>query len=145
MLFTKHSKSDQVEENEVEMTHMEKWKLHTTFWFQISEEEIPHTRTRSGRPTWEDNINLELKEIMCEYVDWIQLVEDKVRWRVLETAEMRDLRFSRCNYEDCCLVGYDVLWSGTSLPMFPENRDSAFHRNIGKNLSDSTALHHRRH
>jgi hypothetical protein len=47
-----------------------------------------------GPPTWEDNINLEFKEIVCEYVDWIQLAEDKVRRRILEPAEMKESRGS---------------------------------------------------
>jgi hypothetical protein len=28
-------------------------------------------------------------EIVWEYVDWVQLAEDEVRWRILETAEIK--------------------------------------------------------
>lgn len=48
--------------------------------------------------TWELGVvgpRGKLKEILvvCEYsyVDWIQLAEDKVRWRILETAEMKEI------------------------------------------------------
>lgn len=32
---------------------------------------------------WEDNINTDLKETGCEYVDWIYLAQARHQWRVL--------------------------------------------------------------
>jgi hypothetical protein len=36
-----------------------------------------------GRPRrrWEDNINLDLREIGIDGANWIQLAQDRVRWR----------------------------------------------------------------
>jgi hypothetical protein len=31
---------------------------------------------------WEDNIEISVKEIMCEQVDWIHLAQDRYQWRV---------------------------------------------------------------
>jgi hypothetical protein len=43
-----------------------------------------------GRPRrrWEDNIKTDLKEVECGGVDWIELVQDGVRWRALVNAVM---------------------------------------------------------
>jgi hypothetical protein len=40
-----------------------------------------------GRPRlrWEDNIKIDLHEVGCECMDWIELVQDRDRWRVLVT------------------------------------------------------------
>jgi hypothetical protein len=43
-----------------------------------------------GRPRrrWEDNIKKDLQEVGCEGVDWIDLVQDRDRWRVLVNVVM---------------------------------------------------------
>ena len=43
-----------------------------------------------GRPRcrWEDNIKMDLLEVVCGGVDWIELVQDKDRWRALVNAVM---------------------------------------------------------
>ena len=43
-----------------------------------------------GRPRrrWEDNIKMDLKEIGCGGVDWIELIQDRNRWRALGNAVM---------------------------------------------------------
>jgi hypothetical protein len=33
-----------------------------------------------GKARWEDNIKVDLKEIRCEGVDWIQLVKERSKW-----------------------------------------------------------------
>jgi hypothetical protein len=40
------------------------------------------------RRRWEDNINLYLQEVECEGVDWIDLAQDRGRWRALVNAVM---------------------------------------------------------
>jgi hypothetical protein len=43
-------------------------------------------RKRSlGRPErrWEDNITMDVREIVCESVDWINLAEDRDQWRAV--------------------------------------------------------------
>ena len=48
-----------------------------------------------GRPScrWEDNIKMDLLEVECRSVDWIELAQDRVRWRALVNAVM-NLRVS---------------------------------------------------
>jgi len=43
-----------------------------------------------GRPRrrWEDNINLDLQEVGCGVMDWIELAQDRDRWRTLMDAVM---------------------------------------------------------
>ena len=40
------------------------------------------------RRRWEDNIKMDLQEVGCGGVDWIELVEDRDRWRALVNAVM---------------------------------------------------------
>ena len=42
-------------------------------------------RRRCG---WEDNIKLELQEVRCGDIDWIELTQDKERGRALVSAVM---------------------------------------------------------
>jgi len=48
-----------------------------------------------GRPRcrWEDNIKMDLQEVECGGMDWIELAEDRDRWRALVNAVM-NLRVS---------------------------------------------------
>ena len=49
-------------------------------------------RKRSlGRPRrrWEDNINMNLQEVGCGGLDWIDLAQDRDRWRAFVTAVMK--------------------------------------------------------
>ena len=43
-----------------------------------------------GRPSrrWEDNIKMDLQEVRCGGMDWIELTQDRERWRALVTAVM---------------------------------------------------------
>ena len=47
-----------------------------------------------GRPRlrWEDNIKMDLQEVGCGGLDWIDLAQDRDRWRALVNAVM-NLRF----------------------------------------------------
>jgi len=40
------------------------------------------------RIRWEDNIKIDLKEVGCEVMDWIELAQDRDRWRALVNAVM---------------------------------------------------------
>ena len=41
---------------------------------------------------WEDNIKTDLQEVGCEGMDWVDLAQDRDRWRALVKAGMK-LRF----------------------------------------------------
>jgi len=41
-----------------------------------------------SRRRWQDNIKMDLQEVGCEGTDWIDLVQDRDRWRVLVKAVM---------------------------------------------------------
>ena len=40
------------------------------------------------RRRWVDNIMMDLQEVGCGYVDWIELAQDTDRWRTLVSAVM---------------------------------------------------------
>ena len=48
-----------------------------------SEGKRPFARTRCR---WEDNIKMDLQEVRCGGMDWIELAQDRGRWRVLVNA-----------------------------------------------------------
>ena len=50
----------------------------------------PEGKRRLERPRrrWEDNIKMELQEVGCGGMDWIELFHDRDRWRALVNAVM---------------------------------------------------------
>jgi len=44
------------------------------------------------RRRWEDNIKMDLQEVVCGGMDWIELAQDMDRWRALVNVVM-NLRF----------------------------------------------------
>jgi hypothetical protein len=42
----------------------------------------------SPRLRWEDNIKMGLEEVVCGCVDWIELAQDRDRWRALVNGMM---------------------------------------------------------
>ena len=46
---------------------------------------------RRPRRRWENNIRMDLREVECGYVDWMDLAQDRDRWRALVSAVI-DLR-----------------------------------------------------
>jgi hypothetical protein len=50
----------------------------------------PEERRPMGRlrRRWEDTIRIDLREVGCGCVDWMELAQDKVRWRALVSAVM---------------------------------------------------------
>jgi len=45
----------------------------------------PEGKRPLGRPRrrWEDNIKMDLQEVGCGAMDWIELAQDRDRWRAL--------------------------------------------------------------
>ena len=41
-----------------------------------------------SRRRWEDNIKMDLREVGCGGVDWIELAQDRDRWRALVSGVM---------------------------------------------------------
>jgi len=52
--------------------------------------EKPEGKRPLGRPRrrWEDNIKMHLQEVGCGSVDWIELAQDRYRWRALVNQVM---------------------------------------------------------
>jgi len=52
--------------------------------------EKPEGKRPLGRPRrrWEDNIKMDLQEVGCEGMDWIELAQVRDRWRALVNAVM---------------------------------------------------------
>jgi hypothetical protein len=50
----------------------------------------PEGKRPVGRPRrrWEDNIRMNLQEVGCGGMDWIELTQDRDGWRVLVNAVM---------------------------------------------------------
>ena len=50
----------------------------------------PERKRLLGRPRrrWEDNIKVDLQEIGCVGIDWIELAQDRDRWRAFVNAVM---------------------------------------------------------
>ena len=48
----------------------------------------PEGKTPLGRPRreWEDNIKVDLQQVRCEGMDWMELAEDRNRFRALANA-----------------------------------------------------------
>jgi hypothetical protein len=70
----------------------------------------PQGKRPLGRPRrrWEDSIKVDLQEVGCVVMEWIELARDRDRWRALVNAAM-NLRFPRNagNFlTSCKLVGF---------------------------------------
>jgi hypothetical protein len=50
----------------------------------------PEGKRPIGRPRrrWEDGIRMDLREIGCRSIDWIQMAQDRDRWRSLVNTVM---------------------------------------------------------
>jgi hypothetical protein len=51
----------------------------------------PEGKTPLGRPRrrWEDSIKVDLEEVGCGGMDWIELAQNRDRWWALLNAEMK--------------------------------------------------------
>ena len=53
----------------------------------------PEVKRPLGRPrhSWEDNIKMDLQEVGGDFGNWMELAQDRDRWRAL-VSRVRDLR-----------------------------------------------------
>jgi len=53
----------------------------------------PKGKRTHGRPRirWEDNIKLDLQELECGVMDWVDLTQDRYMWRAL-LKEMKNFQ-----------------------------------------------------
>ena len=51
----------------------------------------PEGKRPLGRPRcrWKDNIKMDLQEVGCESMDWIDVAQDRDRWRAPVNAAMK--------------------------------------------------------
>jgi hypothetical protein len=57
------------------------------YWILVG---LPEGRRPLGRPRrrWEDNIKMDIREVGCGCMNWIELAQDRDRWRALVNAVM---------------------------------------------------------
>jgi len=63
---------------------MGRGKAYTGFWWENLRERN-YLRTSRRR---EDNIKIDLQEVGCECMDWIELAQDKDKWLAIVNAVM---------------------------------------------------------
>jgi len=56
-------------------------------WLLVGKPEGNRPFGRSRR-SWEDNIKMNLQEVECEGMDWIDLAQDRGRWQALVNMVM---------------------------------------------------------
>ena len=58
----------------------------------------PEGRRPLGRPRdrWVGNIRTDLQDVGCGYMDWIELAQDRDRWRPLVSAVMNPSGSVKC-------------------------------------------------
>jgi hypothetical protein len=49
---------------------------------------LGNLRERDPKLRWEDNIKMDLREVGCGGRDWVELAQDRDRWRALVNAVM---------------------------------------------------------
>ena len=63
----------------------EREEAYTRFWWGNPEGKRPLGRPRRR---WDDNIKMDLQEVGYGGMDWIELAQDRDRWRALVNAVM---------------------------------------------------------
>ena len=57
------------------------------YWVLVGKPEGKRPLRRTRR-RWEDNIKMDLQGVVCGDMDWIELAQDRDRWRELVNAVM---------------------------------------------------------
>jgi hypothetical protein len=64
---------------------MRRGEAYTGFWLGKPEKRRPLGKPRRR---WEDNVKMDLQEVGCGGMDWIELAQDRDRWPAFVTAVM---------------------------------------------------------
>ena len=67
------------------VTHM--GEMRGSYWVLVRKPKGKRTLGRH-RCRWEDNIKMDLQEVGCGGMDWVELAQDRDRWRALVNAAM---------------------------------------------------------
>jgi len=67
------------------VARMERKEVYIGFWWGNLKAKRPLKRPRHR---WQDNIKMDLQEVGCGGMDWIELVQDMDRWQILVNAVM---------------------------------------------------------
>ena len=62
---------------------------------------------RKQRHSWEDNIEMDMREVDCDAEDWINLAQDRIQWRAYISATMNLLKSQlviRLNCVVCIII-----------------------------------------
>ena len=87
MLLTHCCSDDQIEKNEMGRTLARIGKRKGVYRVLVGK---PEGKRPLGRPRsiWEYNIKMDLEEVGCGYMDWIDLGQYRERWQTLVNAVM---------------------------------------------------------
>ena len=62
--------------------------MYTGFWWGNLRERERERPLGRPRHKWDDNIKMDLQEVGCGGMDWIDVAQDRDRWRALVNAVM---------------------------------------------------------
>jgi hypothetical protein len=81
-LLAKYNYNYQVNEDEMGRVCSTNWEKGNAYRILVGKPEGKRPLGR-GRPRWEDNIKMDLREIGWGGMDWIDLAQDRDQWRAL--------------------------------------------------------------
>jgi len=87
VLLTQYCSGDQIEKNEIGGACSTYGERRDVYRVLVGK---PEGKRPLGRPRrrWEDNFKMDLQEVGCGSMDWIELAQARDRWRALVNAVM---------------------------------------------------------
>ena len=87
MPLNRHYLGDKISKNEVDGEYSTYEREETLYRVLVKALEGKRSFGRPGR-SWENNIKVELQEVGCGVMDWIDLAHDMCRWQALVNEAM---------------------------------------------------------